>query len=242
MESPTRTPSLSVTGALLAALAAGGCNALLDNRPADVNAGLFANEPAEDADAAAPEAGHDSDASVPDPMDPVLGADPNAPTDVDAGDGDAGSLAPQCAAGTKSCGDVCVSILDPNYGCAAATCDRCQGIHGAAMCVAGLCAAGACSPGWADCNHVATDGCEADLSSTASCGACGVKCPVPAHATAACVAGACTAQCEAGFGDCNAKVADGCEAQLLKDRHNCGACGTVCLVGSCESGTCVWKP
>ena len=238
MDSPTRTPSIVVMGALLAALAAGGCNALLDNRPADMNADLFATDPTEASDAA-PGATRDSDASVPDPNAPVLGSDPNADGVTDAG---TDALAPQCAAGTKACGDVCVSMLDPYYGCAAPSCTRCSSDHGAAACVAGQCALGTCAAGWADCNHVATDGCEADLSSPATCGACGVKCPVPAHATAACIAGACSAQCEEGFGDCNHKVADGCEAQLLKDKHNCGACGTVCLVGSCENGTCVWKP
>ena len=238
MEPSTRTPSIVVMALSLSTMAVFGCNALLDNRPADVNADLFATEPADDVDAARG-AGRDVDASVPDPNDPVLGADPGPDDVADAG---TDSLAPQCAAGTKSCGDACVSMADPAYGCAADTCGSCAPVHGEAACVAGQCALGACAAGWGDCNHVATDGCETDLSSPASCGACGMKCPAPAHATAACIAGACAAQCAAGFGDCNLKPADGCEAQLLKDKHNCGACGTVCLVGTCQNGTCVWNP
>ncbi len=235
MEPPALKRLLSAVSTAVAAVASlglGGCNVLLDNRPADPNADLFATEPADDAGAPRG-AARDSDASAPDPG-PMRGADPG-PADA--------ATAPHCAVGTKPCGDVCVSIDDPSYGCAGPTCGRCVPAHGAtAACIAGQCALGACTAAWADCNHQASDGCETDLSLASSCGACGVTCTDAPHAASACVASACSMQCEANFGDCNHDANDGCETQLLKDKHNCGACGQVCLTGECRGGTCVGHP
>lgn len=194
-----RLRTVFTTFACLGALALGGCNALLDNRPADINGDLFATEPADGADAARG-AGRDVDASVPDPgePDPALGPGPAA---------DGGPDVPADAARDAAAD-----------------------------------AAPQCSAGWADCNHLAADGCEADLSSPTSCGACGATCPDAPHATAACVLGACAIDCDPDFGDCNGSPEDGCEAQLMKDKHNCGACGQLCLLGHCEGGACVLKP
>jgi hypothetical protein len=58
----------------------------------------------------------------------------------------------------------------------------------------------------------------------------------------ACTAGACTAKCQPEFGDCNNDPADGSEKRLTKDKHNCGQCGRICVVGDCVAGNCVWKP
>lgn len=86
---------------------------------------------------------------------------------------------PQCAAGSKSCGDTCVSNALPDVGCAEAACSPCAVAHASAACsTEGNCAVGACQNGFGDCNLAAADGCEVDLTSTdASCGACGVACP-----------------------------------------------------------------
>lgn len=222
MSPPTRTRSVVTTIACVTALSAFGCNALLDNRPADINGDLFATEPAGEADSA-PGAGRDVDASVPDPGDPGRGADPGA--------GGADSAATPGAADAAADADA-----------APPQCGPCAPPHAAGACVGGQCLLGACAAGWADCNHLATDGCETDLSSPASCGACGAACMDGPHASPTCAAGACALQCDPGFGNCNLRPDDGCEAQLMKDKHNCGACGQICIVGTCESGTCVWKP
>lgn len=110
--------------------------------------------------------------------------------------------------------------------------------HAVSSCVAGQCEVTACDLGFADCDKAPANGCEADLASPGSCGACGVVCPVVPHTQAACVAGACTLTCLVGFADCNAKAEDGCEVNLMKDKRNCGACGTRCLIGKCEEGVC----
>jgi hypothetical protein len=99
-----------------------------------------------------------------------------------------------------------------------------------------------CAPGFGDCNGLPGDACEADLmTTTTSCGACGVVCPAvgPANTFPACAAGACIRACAPGFADCNGKPADGCEVDLNNDKRNCGACKMHCLFGKCANGTCV---
>jgi hypothetical protein len=96
--------------------------------------------------------------------------------------------------------------------------------------VLNLCYKVSCAAGTADCDGNAADGCEADLSSTASCGACGHVCSLP-HAGAGCAAGACTlGACDEGWGDCDGNAANGCEASLAlhAGSSNCGACGVSC--------------
>jgi hypothetical protein len=55
--------------------------------------------------------------------------------------------------------------------------------NASASCVDGSCVLGACTAGFADCNGVANDGCEADLAYDANnCGQCGMVCPMNAPA------------------------------------------------------------
>lgn len=206
------------------AVAIGGCNMLLDNKPGELSEELFAAPPAPPKSAAPTEAGRDADASAPAPPSTSGGTDSGA----DA----------SCRAGTKACGDVCVSTNDPTYGCGGVSCQRCAPAHATASCTGSACAIAACAAGWADCNADATDGCETDLTLPTSCGACGVACAAGPDADVACVAGACAAQCLPGLGDCNADPSDGCEKNLRKDKNNCGQCGRICLLGGCDDGIC----
>ncbi len=60
--------------------------------------------------------------------------------------------------------------------------------HAATSCVSGVCTMGACAPGYADCDGVVGNGCEALLSSDpGNCGACGTVC-----ASGICHAGGCS--------------------------------------------------
>jgi hypothetical protein len=98
----------------------------------------------------------------------------------------------------------------------------------------------ACTSGYADCNRMATDGCEASTDDDANnCGACGQRCALN-NATAACTGGACTVSaCATGFGNCDMNAANGCEATLATDANNCGACGRRCPGRICVAGACV---
>lgn len=221
---------------LAAAIVAGaaGCNAILDNEPAVLGAAGEPSAPEGEDDAAAPDRGPSSQEDAGAAATPVVGPSPDgAPPDV---------AARACSPGSKACGDLCVSPDDPFFGCASATCQRCDLPNATARCVAGACAVAACAPGFANCNADPADGCETDLRTVTNCGACGIVCPAPPHVVVACVAGACTGVCETGFGDCNEKAQDGCERDLTSDKRHCGACGTRCVIGRCDLGTCVWWP
>ncbi len=68
-----------------------------------------------------------------------------------------------------------------------------------ASCAAGTCSAN-CNTGFGDCNHVASDGCEATLATDlANCGSCGHGCVAPAHGVANCAAGSCASTCDPGY-------------------------------------------
>ncbi|MFO0624497.1 MAG: hypothetical protein U0325_02690, partial [Polyangiales bacterium] len=97
-----------------------------------------------------------------------------------------------------------------------------------------------CNVGFADCDGVADNGCEADLrSNAANCGTCGFRCS-PANGVGACSAEGCTlAACNAGFADCDRDPSDGCETALRRDARNCGGCGVACGPGTvCTEGRC----
>ncbi|HRI65339.1 MAG TPA: hypothetical protein PK156_13915, partial [Polyangium sp.] len=124
------------------------------------------------------------------------------------------------------------------------TCDSaCSLPNSSTKCVMGSCKVDACAPPFADCNLVATDGCETNINTNVNnCGACGTVCML-ANATPACSNGGCTiAMCNAGFGDCDGMAANGCETNLNTSATNCGSCGAGCSTNngtpSCMSGMC----
>jgi alpha-tubulin suppressor-like RCC1 family protein len=106
-----------------------------------------------------------------------------------------------------------------------------------------MCGVNFCYLPYADCNALAADGCESNLSSDPMhCGACATVCPVPANGTARCATNRCGIVCDAGFADCRSGT-DGCETSIATDPANCGACRTVCAAApnaaaACNAGTC----
>ncbi|MFO0648592.1 MAG: hypothetical protein U0326_20290 [Polyangiales bacterium] len=113
-------------------------------------------------------------------------------------------------------------------------------------CASGACVVASCTSGYTDCNGQPSDGCEVRTGNDVSnCGACGARCPTPAHTTVACASGMCVpTACEAGFGDCDGDPANGCEADLATDALHCGGCGQTCtrlnVTGAaCLAGRCV---
>jgi hypothetical protein len=53
---------------------------------------------------------------------------------------------------------------------------RCSLPHASAGCAAGGCTISACDADWGDCDHVAANGCETDLTTKDNCGSCGRSC------------------------------------------------------------------
>ncbi len=123
---------------------------------------------------------------------------------------------------------------------------RCAPISGTGACTAGRCTITACNAGYADCDAIASTGCEVNLAlATGHCGMCGRACPGAGTAgtSVTCSAGTCTFACMTGRTNCDANQANGCEASLASDVRNCGACGVVCAAGqSCLAGTCSTSP
>jgi hypothetical protein len=147
---------------------------------------------------------------------------------ADGGSGDGSAMpgvACTCSAGTKRCGDKCVSIDDPAYGCTPVGCLPCWDVP-EMTCSMGACKATKCRDGWADCDGYPGNGCEADLNRPATCGSCGTSCPKCSNRT-------CVASCDPPLTDCSGECAD-----LLRSPTHCGNCATSCPLGTCSNGTC----
>jgi hypothetical protein len=144
----------------------------------------------------------------------------------------AGECVPMCSASSPCpgsltcCSAACVdpaTNLENCGGCG----KSCTVAHGKGACSGGGCGVGSCEAPYADCDKVASNGCETDTSSNdTNCGACGGACS-PNHASGKCAGGKCAiASCNGGFGDCDKNPANGCEVDLSSDPSNCGACGS----------------
>lgn len=145
-----------------------------------------------------------------------------------------------CSDTQKSCNGSCVSLFDPNAGCATAVCTPCAPATNASpSCKAGGCSF-QCSDGFSDCDGNPANGCEGKTSSDiANCGKCGDPCGTANTMNPAlCMAGKCSFTCQTGFGHCGVTNATGCETALDKDSLNCGVCGHSCLGGQCTAGKC----
>ncbi len=99
----------------------------------------------------------------------------------------------------------------------------------AGRCVSATCTT-TCDVGFADCNGVASDGCEADTATDlANCGACRTAC-TPGLA------------CNAGVCGCPSTIPTVCAGMCVNTQNNaahCGACGVACPTGStCSGGAC----
>lgn len=212
-----------------------GCNAILENTPAEVGSTPsepLPNEPFADSstpavadDASSPPTPPGSDAGVAPPTPPT------PPTDGGA---------PGCPDGKQLCDGLCVSVADPAYGCGDPRCTPCPSAHGTMGCLARKCAVAACDVGYADCNADPADGCETDLSRATSCGACNAVCANPAPL---CAPAGATFQCTNGCGP-GAPLACGADCvDPLTSTRNCGGCNVKCPdvtngTSQCMAGAC----
>jgi hypothetical protein len=77
----------------------------------------------------------------------------------------------------------------------------------------------ACPAGFEDCNGDSADGCEADLSSPATCGTCEQACIAPSGATATCAADTCGFSCGGGMQRCGDACVTRCSSVLDAGEH-----------------------
>jgi hypothetical protein len=137
-----------------------------------------------------------------------------------------------CSSGQSCCNNVCVNLNTDTNNCG--TCGHvCPSpAHAMGYCQNGACGI-TCNAGFGDCNNIASDGCEVDLTTTSDCGICGNGCSAPQNGTPVCTNATCDFTCNSGFnrnGDtCVAAtcVADGQPCDL----PNPGAC---CSLACCN--------
>jgi hypothetical protein len=155
-----------------------------------------------------------------------------------------------CAKGFDDCGSGrCTSLAnDPMH------CGACGTVCGtdAPLCSGGRCTSSGCIPSRGDCDDNPENGCEADLTSVASCGSCNIHCGPYPHATAGCSNARCGIEsCDPGFQNCDGQLDNGCETDATQ-LSSCGECkndcgslphvtaaecdGTRCTQLKCESG------
>src|SRR5262249_32750071 len=119
---------------------------------------------------------------------------------------------------------------------------KCMLANATATCTNGACAVQTCNNGFADCDGIASNGCEVNLTtSTANCGS-GSNARTSTNGTPACALGACSITCNAGFADCDMNLSNGCEVNTTGNVANCGMCGKQCSaaggVPNCINSVC----
>ena len=147
-----------------------------------------------------------------------------------------------CSTGYTDCnnqpGDGCEvhTAVDPNNcgGCN----HQCFVANGSAGCSAGNCTVGGCNPGFADCNSLAGDGCETNVTNNpASCGACGNNCATNCATNVVattCASSACSIlACTPGHYNINNTCTDGCECTSA---GSSSVCATPSSIGALMVG------
>lgn len=148
---------------------------------------------------------------------------------------------PICASGYQDCDqepqDGCeTNILSTVEDCGSCGAS-CELDHATPACDAGICKVSKCDVGFEDCDGDASNGCEADLSSPATCGDCKTKCSSNGGA-ASCEGARCAIRCNADRADCANGVLDGCEAYTRISTSHCGGCNRACTAPEGSSPAC----
>jgi hypothetical protein len=98
----------------------------------------------------------------------------------------------------------------------------------------------ACVGGWADCDHITSNGCETLLGTTQNCGHCNDTCANglcdPTIGQCACNNNTCTNGC------CNVGTTGVCLPFSSQDHSHCGSGGATCIACqstmNCSNGLC----
>ncbi len=124
-----------------------------------------------------------------------------------------------CPAGYGDCDGNAANGCETNLSTDPANCGgcdySCSAPHASTSCNFSICRIALCSAGWADCNRLASDGCEVDITSDANnCGGCGVQCASTAFPNATCLCSGgvfVLGPCNAGYSNCDGDPWNGCE-------------------------------
>lgn len=149
-----------------------------------------------------------------------------------------GRCSPVCAVGYHACGDECVD--DTSVGSCGIRCSPCpERTNATIACVTGACTF-SCSAGHANCDGSATNGCESDLMSAETCGACSIRCTEP---TPSCVLSGGVPACSSGCGGATLVRCGGGCVDTSTDIAHCGGCARPCAAGAhaiaaCAAGGC----
>ncbi|AKU95210.1 Tryptophan synthase alpha chain [Labilithrix luteola] len=172
--------------------------------------------------------------ACPDPAKPCI-------YDDDAKKGQCG-----CDKGRSFCAGACVDLetSDDNCGACGVACPRTgasePGSNAHYGCDEGTCGHVKCDQGFANCDGKNDNGCEANLLSPTSCGACNIACD-PGQTCRRNSKGEAECICAKGQTLCGDTCAD-----LRADLRNCGGCGIDCTsialnangLGTCTYGSC----
>lgn len=156
---------------------------------------------------------------------------------------------PNCDARTGTCGNGCPAGQTPcDASCVdtqtdVANCGACGAAcalpHASAMqCSGGQCGVVRCDAGYADCDGVASNGCETALGTDENCAGCRMPCAAP---TPSCnpMTLRCESNCIAPARECPGFA--GC-IDIQTNENHCGGCGIRCnlpnAVGRCVGGQC----
>jgi len=90
----------------------------------------------------------------------------------------------------------------------------CATANATPACVASQCTVASCNTGFADCDGMATTGCEVNtLTNIQHCGGCGMRCPAGANQIATCGGGMCGLACAPTYVDLDNNPSNGCECR-----------------------------
>ncbi|MEZ4389578.1 MAG: hypothetical protein R3A48_00670 [Polyangiales bacterium] len=145
----------------------------------------------------------------------------------------------RCAAGTANCDGLVRNGCEVDTRTDGAHCGACgtvcrAGANQSSRCAAGACAV-SCNAGYADCDGDPANGCEADLSAPATCGACTNRCAAP---TSLCQASNGQPACVSSCGGATPMECGGRCVDPQADVANCGGCGNACAAGPNSTATC----
>jgi hypothetical protein len=121
-----------------------------------------------------------------------------------------------CSAGYSDCDQSYATGCERNVSADVNNCGNCNVVcttpNGTPACVSSQCAVGACNLGFANCNGLVPDGCEANTNTNVDhCGNCPTICPNRPNSTRACNVGSCSFTCLPGFVDQDGLAVNGCE-------------------------------